>query len=181
MRPRPSIDSRRSSRRGLKSKYNVAGCWSRRRLLKQFQTLRRGHRSRHKLRPPPNCHRARASVRALKWCPAPCEGRVAAPSSGAREHVLFLRPRFRGENLSHHVHRRERALADRETQLHVFLRPLSVSIAAVIGGNVFALSCWIVIMSATEPMINAAASNVRNVTASWANKAPSKTATIGLT
>ena len=62
-----------------------------------------------------------------------------------------------------------------------FHRPHSVSIAAVIGGNVFALSCWIVIMSATEPMINAAASNVRNVTASWANKAPSKTATIGLT
>src|SRR6266566_4412486 len=124
MRPRPSIDSRRSSRRGLKSKYNVAGCWSLRRRPKQFQTLRRGRRSRRKLRPPPNCHRGRASVRALKWYPAPCEARVAAPSSGARARVLFLRPRFRGENLSHHVRRRERALADRETQLHVFLRPL---------------------------------------------------------
>src|SRR5437870_1124793 len=44
-----------------------------------------------------------------------------------------------------------------------FHRPHSVSIAAVIGGNVFALSCWIVIMSATEPMINAAASNVRTL------------------
>src|SRR5437762_10569027 len=114
----------RSSQRGLKSKDNVAGCWSLQRRPKQFQTLRRGRRSRHKLRPPPNCHRGRASVRALKSCPAPCEVRVAAPSSRARARVLLLRPRFRGENLSHHVRLRERALADRETQLHVFLRPL---------------------------------------------------------
>src|SRR5437764_14731651 len=47
-----------------------------------------------------------------------------------------------------------------------FHRPHSVSIAAVIGGNVFALSLWTVTISATEPMINAAASNVRTATSS---------------
>src|SRR6266446_400667 len=62
-----------------------------------------------------------------------------------------------------------------------FHRPHSVSIAAVIGGSDFDLSCCTVMIRATEPMINAAASRVRKVTVSWANKAPSKTATIGLT
>src|ERR1700730_16276876 len=62
-----------------------------------------------------------------------------------------------------------------------FYRGHSVSIAAVIGGSVFVLSCWTVIMSATEPMIKAAASSVRKVIVSWANNAPSNTATIGLT
>src|SRR5713101_3400432 len=62
-----------------------------------------------------------------------------------------------------------------------FHRAHSVCIAAVIGGSVFVLSCCTVIMSATEPMINAAASSVRKVTVSWANNAPSNTATIGFT
>src|SRR2546423_2705668 len=42
-------------------------------------------------------------------------------------------------------------------------RAQSVSIAAVIGGNAFGLSCCTVMIRATEPMINAAASSVRNV------------------
>src|SRR5438445_9051422 len=40
-------------------------------------------------------------------------------------------------------------------------RAHSVSIAAVIGGIAFGFICWTVMMSATEPMINAAAIKVR--------------------
>lgn len=60
-------------------------------------------------------------------------------------------------------------------------RPHSLSTAAVIGGRPRGLKCWIVMMRATEPMINAAAINVRSVIASWANSAPKNTATIGFT
>ena len=60
-------------------------------------------------------------------------------------------------------------------------RAHSVSIAAVMGDIGLVFSCCTVMMSATEPMINIAASKVRSVTVSWANNAPSSMATIGFT
>src|SRR5205823_12473675 len=60
-------------------------------------------------------------------------------------------------------------------------RAHSVSIAAVIGGNALGFNCRMVMMSATDPMINIAANQVRSVTTSCAKRAPSNTATIGLT
>src|SRR5260370_12861732 len=58
-----------------------------------------------------------------------------------------------------------------------FHRAHSDCIAAVIGGSVFVLSCCTVTMSATDPMINAAASMERNGTVSSAHKEPCNTAT----
>src|SRR6266496_117548 len=53
--------------------------------------------------------------------------------------------------------------------------------AALIGGSTLALSCCAVIKSATEPMMRAAAINIRIVTVSPAKRAPNRTATIGFT
>src|SRR6059058_2319987 len=53
------------------------------------------------------------------------------------------------------------------------------SIAALKAGSTRARSCWAVIISATDPMIRVAATNVRTVTVSPAKKVPSRTATIG--
>ena len=60
-------------------------------------------------------------------------------------------------------------------------RAHSDSIAAVIGGSALALRCCMVMIRATEPMMSAAASKVHKVTVSFANNAPSNTATIGFT
>src|SRR5437899_841899 len=53
--------------------------------------------------------------------------------------------------------------------------------AALMGGSTLALSCCAVITSATEPIMRAAAINVRTVTVSPAKRAPNNTATIGFT
>ena len=53
--------------------------------------------------------------------------------------------------------------------------------AALIGGSTLALSCCAVITRATEPIIRAAAINVRTVIVSPAKRVPSSTATIGFT
>src|SRR5215471_10671705 len=55
------------------------------------------------------------------------------------------------------------------------------SSAGLKAGATRARSCWAVMISATEPMMRAAAINVRTVTVSPAKKVPSKTATIGFT
>ena len=55
------------------------------------------------------------------------------------------------------------------------------SSAGLMAGSARARSCWAVMINATEPMIRAAAINVRMVTVSPAKKVPSKTATIGFT
>src|SRR5438093_4386327 len=55
------------------------------------------------------------------------------------------------------------------------------SSAGLMPGPARARSCWAVMINATEPMIRAAAINVRMVTVSPAKKVPSKTATIGFT
>ena len=55
------------------------------------------------------------------------------------------------------------------------------SSAALKAGSTRARSCCAVIISATEPMIRAAATNMRTVTVSPAKKVPSRTATIGFT
>src|SRR5260370_6242705 len=121
---RPSTTMTPTFPRDPRSGRNVADCSSRPRRRTQFRIRRRVHRSLHKLRRPPNCHRAHASVRVSEWCRAPSAALAAAPLFAKRALAPFLRLRFREGNLSRHVRRREHARADRETRLHAFLRPL---------------------------------------------------------
>src|SRR5262249_50200448 len=65
--------------------------------------------------------------------------------------------------------------------LDVFAPQSAGSNAALKAGAARPCSCCAVIMRATEPMMKAAAINVRTVTVSPAKKVPSKTATIGFT